>query len=427
MNQIHHQVRPQLRPLPRDPRAARPGRDPDQGLPRLPAGRGARRPTAPTAGWRRSCARSSRSTPTTRRCASSTSATSSGSPRYTIDECRKLRLTYGYPVQDPRAPDQARAGRGGGLPRRDPDHDRRRRVHHQRLRARDRQPAAPLAGRRLLGRDATPATRSCTPAGSSPSAAPGSSSTSPRRTSLTVRIDQSGKFSRDHASCARWTRSSRPTSDILRSFYTTKVVKKTQDPDAERLRQGDHRPHRGGRHRRAEDRRGARALGRCRSPRRRRSRSPPSDLAEVEVIDARARGPRPADHQHAARGPDQEPRGGAAQDLQPPAPGQPAAAREGARALPREVLRRAALPPRPRRPLPPEPQVRPGHRRGRSRSCSPRTSSTRSSTSSSCAPARARSTTSTTSATAACARSPSWPATSSARASSSCAAPRRSA
>ena len=88
--------------------------------------------------------------------ASSTSATSSGSPRYTTDECRKLRLTYGCPFKVRVRLEQARAGRGGGLPRRDPDHDRRRRVHHQRHRARDRQPAPPLAGRRLLGRHAQP-------------------------------------------------------------------------------------------------------------------------------------------------------------------------------------------------------------------------------------------------------------------------------
>ena len=98
------------------------------------------------------------------------------------------------PVQGPPAPDQARADRGGGLPRRDPDHDRRRRVHHQRLRARDRQPAPPLARRRLLGRHRTPATRSCTRCWIIPERGSWIELNVTKKDVLAVRIDQSGKF-----------------------------------------------------------------------------------------------------------------------------------------------------------------------------------------------------------------------------------------
>ena len=62
--------------------------------------------------------------------------------------------------------------------------------------------------------------------------------------------------------------------------------------------------------------------------------------------------------------PDVRPRERAPADL-PAAPArQPAAAREGPRAVPREVLRHQPLPPRPRRPVPDQPQVQPGRARG---------------------------------------------------------------
>ncbi len=80
-----------------------------------------------------------------------------GEPRYTTDECRALRLTYGMPFRIAVRLDAQGQGRRDGrldLPGRDPHHDRRRRVHHQRRRARHRQPAPPLARRGLPGRDA---------------------------------------------------------------------------------------------------------------------------------------------------------------------------------------------------------------------------------------------------------------------------------
>jgi hypothetical protein len=126
------------------------------------------------------------------------------------------------------------------------------------------------------------------------------------------------------------------------------------------------------------------------------------------------------------RGHRREPRGGAAEDLRAAAPGQSAATGQGQDAVPGEVLRREPLPPGPRRPLPHQPQVRPERAGNGDDAAGRRTWSTRSSTCSSCAAGRATSTTSTTWATAVCARSTSWPARNCARASSSCGGPCRS-
>ena len=79
-----------------------------------------------------------------------------GKPRYTPDECRQLRLTYGRPFRGLAAAEQGAADRGGGVSRRYPDHARRWRVHHQRCRTRGGQPAAPQSRRGLrdgAGRD----------------------------------------------------------------------------------------------------------------------------------------------------------------------------------------------------------------------------------------------------------------------------------
>ena len=54
---------------------------------------------ARTRGSRRCCARSSRSRATTRRCGWNTSATSWASPATSPHECRQLRLTYGRPFR----------------------------------------------------------------------------------------------------------------------------------------------------------------------------------------------------------------------------------------------------------------------------------------------------------------------------------------
>ena len=137
-------------------------------------------------------------------------------------------------------------------------------------------------------------------------------------------------------------------------------------------------------------------------------------------------GARPADPPVAPGRPDHRPRERAAADLPAAAAGQPAAAREGPRAVPREVLRHQPLPPRQGRPVPDQPQVQPGHPR---RPDDPRPRGLRQRHPLHPQPeaaARGTSTTSTTWATAGCAPSTSWPPTSCARASSSSAAPSRS-
>ena len=113
-------------------------------------------------------------------------------------------------------------------------------------------------------------------------------------------------------------------------------------------------------------------------------------------------------------------------DLPAAAAGQSAAAGEGPRAVPREVLRHQPLPPGQGRPVPDQPQVQPRHPR---RPDDPRPRGLRQRHPlhpQPAARARGTSTTSTTWATAGCAPSTSWPPTSCARASSSSAAPSRS-
>ena len=84
-------------------------------------------------------------------------------PKYDVDECRQRGMTFAAPIKvvirlvvwderrDRLAVDPRRQ-RAGSLLRRDPADDRERHVHHQRHRARHRQPAAPLAGRVLRSR-----------------------------------------------------------------------------------------------------------------------------------------------------------------------------------------------------------------------------------------------------------------------------------
>ena len=80
------------------------------------------------------------------------------------------------PLQGLASADQGTADRGGSLPRRHPHHARRRRVHHQRGRARGRQPASPQPRASISSAKwKAPASASCTVAASSPSAEAGSS------------------------------------------------------------------------------------------------------------------------------------------------------------------------------------------------------------------------------------------------------------
>ncbi len=58
-----------------------------------------RRTNARTRGWKACCARSSRSKATTSRSSLEYLRYELGKPRYTPDECRQLRLTYGQPFR----------------------------------------------------------------------------------------------------------------------------------------------------------------------------------------------------------------------------------------------------------------------------------------------------------------------------------------
>ena len=119
--------------------------------------RGRRRSSASS----RTCSRSPTSTRTSR---SSSSATALGEPKYTVEECIERDMTYSAPLKatlqlvifeevDGQAPAEEHH-REGGLPRRAAAAHAARHLRHQRRRARHRQPAAPLAGRRLRGDDA---------------------------------------------------------------------------------------------------------------------------------------------------------------------------------------------------------------------------------------------------------------------------------
>ena len=85
-------------------------------------------------------------------------------PKYDVDECHQRGMTFAAPIkvvvrlvvwdkdeETGAAVDPRRQG-AGGLLRRNSAHDRQRHLHHQRHRARRRQPAAPLAGRLLRSR-----------------------------------------------------------------------------------------------------------------------------------------------------------------------------------------------------------------------------------------------------------------------------------
>ncbi len=85
-------------------------------------------------------------------------------PKYDVDECRQRGMTYAAPIKvtiqlmiydangESTERSRPRHQGAGGLLRRDPADDRERHVHHQRHRARGRQPAPPKPGRLLRPR-----------------------------------------------------------------------------------------------------------------------------------------------------------------------------------------------------------------------------------------------------------------------------------
>ena len=146
-----------------------------------------------------------------------------GKPRYTSQECRQLRLTYGRPLRIWLRLNREEPHRGRGLPGRPADHDGWRRVHHQRCRARRRQPVAPQPRCRLragAGHDDR----------SQAAQLPRDSRTGfswievnvTKKDALTVRIDQSGKFAATTLLRAMDPKFS-TDADLLNAFYETKT------------------------------------------------------------------------------------------------------------------------------------------------------------------------------------------------------------
>ena len=360
----HHRAdhRAQLRPLRRRRRGPAADRRADPVLRPLPAARRRPRQARPPTGLEGVLRKSSRSRATTRRSRSSTSSTSSASRATTRTSAASCGSpTAGRSASGCACARQTEPRRGRGLPRRHADHDRRRRVHHQRRRARRRQPAAPLARASTSSsrREADKELHSCRII---PERGSWIEINVTKKDTLGVRIDQSGKFSRHDAACGRWTRRTRRRADIIREFYEPETVK-LKDAEARARLVGDPEKavppmvavgdvidpetgevyverrravHRG---RGRQDRRRRTLEGGDPSWPRRRTRSSSSSLDED------------GDRQRTRRR--------CSKIYQRLRPGQPAAAREGQGAVPGEVPGPEPLPPRPRRPLPHQPQVRP--------------------------------------------------------------------
>ena len=238
-----------------------------------------------------------------------------------------------------------------------------------------------------------------------------------RKDVLYIRVDQSGRFP---ITC--FIRALSPdfstNADIIRQFYETEF---------------EEIPARGGaklRHRYSAEEIVDQATGEVvvsGRPDDHRRHRPAHPRPRAQAHPRHREDGRRAHPQHPQRGDLAHARGGAAAHLRPPPPGQPAEHRARQGTLPRALPRPRPLSPRTGRALPAEPQVQPERPDGRDDAARRTTSSTPSATSSACAATKATWTTLTTWATAACARLTNSPATSCARASSSCAAPSRSA
>ena len=140
-----------------DHRHSEPDRHPEAVATRSSCRRTSRPTSARTSACRASSRASSRSRTSPRRRRSSSSRYNLEKPKYDVDECRQRGMTFAAPIkvvirlvvwdtneETGVAVDPRREG-AGGLLRRDPADDRERHLHHQRHRARRRQPAAPLA------------------------------------------------------------------------------------------------------------------------------------------------------------------------------------------------------------------------------------------------------------------------------------------
>ena len=145
--------------------------------------------------------------------------------KYDVEECQERGMTFAVPLKvtirlvvwnkDPETgrEDDPRHQGAGGLLRRHPADGRPRHVHHQRHRARHRQPAAPVAGRVLPHRRQE---RSTSRRSSRIAARGWSSSTTPRTCSTSASTASGSSWRR--CSCARSACAAR--NEILRTFYT---------------------------------------------------------------------------------------------------------------------------------------------------------------------------------------------------------------
>ena len=251
------------------------------------------------------------------------------------------------------AAEQRAADRGRSLPRRHADHARRRRVHHQRRRARRGQPVAPQPWHRLRLARWKPASGGCISCRVIPERGSWIELNTTKKDSVTVRIDQSGKFS-----AMTLLRAMDPKygldADMLRAFYDTDEARRSSTAAASARSKA--------RSRSTTSSIRPAASGPARSSSRAARRSPrtsprsicTSGLKPVEVMDDAEDA---ADPQQPGRRQHVQPRRGAAADLPAAASGQSAAAGKGPGAVPRKVLRHEPLPPGPRRPLPHQPQA----------------------------------------------------------------------
>ena len=276
-----------------------------------------------------------------------------GRPRYTVEECRKLRVTYGYPfkirvrlVKPEPVEEEIYLGEipimiGGG----EFIVNGSERVTVSQL---HRSPGVDFSVELHTGEKKLHSLLD-----HSRTRHRGLSSTLPRRTRSRF-ASTSPASSRARRCCGRWTPSTQPTPPSCVSSTTSRrSSRKKTDPEAKF----------------AKALTGTYAVGDIVDA---ASGRPVCAFSGEEITEEAARaiaGERAARDrsaarsgglpaaEHAARRHHQQPRRSAAEDLPAIAPGQPAAAREGARTVQREVLRRNALPPRSRWPIPFESQV----------------------------------------------------------------------
>ncbi len=164
MIQNNFRVRKNLRKDSTHHRGPQPHRHPEAVVRQVPAVGHVPQTSARRSASRPCSVACSRSRTSTGRASSCSWRTTSRSPKYDVDECRQRGMTFAAPIKvttPARWSTTTREGGeridprhqgAGGLLRRDPADDRERYVHHQRYRARRRQPAAPQPGRLLRPR-----------------------------------------------------------------------------------------------------------------------------------------------------------------------------------------------------------------------------------------------------------------------------------